>query len=263
MPQACGDFGKTLAPPRIYLTGHVAIECGATLVDERQLAGRQGRLALVYLIAQRATPISRDDLLDVIWRDTPPPELDSALSAILSKLRGALKKAHLTDAGIDLRMGAVSVKLPRDTRIDLEEAANAIDTAEGCWRQGNPRQAWANANVAVAIGKRPFLAHEEAPWITTQREKLRGLLSRGLQVLTAVSLENNESDLALQYANEMVALDPFRETGYQQLMRLHARMGNRGEALRVFSRLRELLRDELGTSPSPQSEAVFLEILTA
>ena len=78
-----------------------------------------------------------------------------------------------------------------------------------------------------------------------------------------MSLENGESELAVQYANEMVALDPFRETGYQQLMRLHARMGNRGEALRVFSRLRALLRDELGTSPSPQSEAVFLEILTA
>jgi SARP family transcriptional regulator, regulator of embCAB operon len=252
-----------LAPPRIYLTGHVAIEGGGTLVGERHLAGRQGRLAFAYLTTHRAAPVSRDDLLDVIWRDAPPPEIETALSAILSKLRGALKKAHLAEAGIDLRMGAVSVRLPADTRIDLEEAANAIDTAEGCWRQNDRRQAWANANVAVAVGRRPFLAHEEAPWITTQREKLRALRSRGLQVLMSVSLENRESELAVQYANEMVALDPFRETGYQQLMRLHARMGNRGEALRVFSQLRELLRDELGTSPSPQSEAVFLEILTA
>jgi DNA-binding SARP family transcriptional activator len=82
-------------------------------------------------------------------------------------------------------------------------------------------------------------------------------------VLSAVSLQNGESELALQYANDMVALEPFRETGYQQLMRLHAQIGNRGEALRVFGRLRELLRDELGTNPSPQSEAIFLEILTA
>lgn len=252
-----------MAPPRIYLTGHVAIEGGGTLVGERHLAGRQGRLAFAYLITHRAAPVNRDDLLDVIWRDAPPPEIETALSAILSKLRGAFKKAHLAEAGIDVRMGAVSIRLPSDTRIDLEEGANAIDMAEGCWRQNDRRQAWANANVAVAVGRRPFLAHEEAPWITTQREKLRALRSRGLQVLMSVSLENRESELAVQYANEMVALDPFRETGYQQLMRLHAQMGNRGEALRVFSRLRELLRDELGTGPSPQSEAVFLEILTA
>jgi len=253
-----------LAPPRIYLTGHVAIESGSTLVDHRQLAGRQGRFAFVYLIAHRATPVSRDVLREVIWPDASPAEADTALSAILSKLRSALKKAH-GDTSIDMGMGmgALSVRLPSDTRIDLEEAANAIDTAEGCWRQGHSRRAWANANVAVAVGRRPFLAREEAPWITAQRDKLRALLSRGLQVLTAVSLENGESELAVQYANEMVALEPFRETGYQQLMRLHARMGNRGEALRVFSHLRELLRDELGINPSPQSEAVFLEILTA
>jgi DNA-binding SARP family transcriptional activator len=40
-------------------------------------------------------------------------------------------------------------------------------------------------------------------------------------------------------------------------------MGNRAEALRVFDQCRHLLREELGTSPSPQTEAVFLEILRA
>ena len=35
------------------------------------------------------------------------------------------------------------------------------------------------------------------------------------------------------------------------------------EALRVFAKCRELLRDELGVSPSPQTETVYLEILRA
>ena len=60
-----------------------------------------------------------------------------------------------------------------------------------------------------------------------------------------------------------MALEPFQETAYQHVMRLHARMGNRAEALRVFGQCRQLLREELGTSPSPQTEAVFLEILRA
>jgi DNA-binding SARP family transcriptional activator len=46
-------------------------------------------------------------------------------------------------------------------------------------------------------------------------------------------------------------------------MRLHARAGNRAEALRVFGQCRELLREELGASPSPQTEAIYLEILRA
>ena len=249
--------------PRIYLTGTVFIENDGTLIAERRLPGRQGRLALVYLVLKRATSVTRDDLIDVLWRDDPPSEIDAALSAILSKLRATFKSAGMPEAGIDLRMGTVTLRLPPATRIDVEDAANAVDEAEGAWRQHDLRRAWAHANVAVVIARRPFLAREEAPWIEAERTRLRALLSRGLQVLSAVSAENNEPELALQYAGEIIALEPFRETGYQHLMRLHAAMGNRGEALRVFSRLRELLRDELGTSPSPQTDAVYREILTA
>ena len=46
-------------------------------------------------------------------------------------------------------------------------------------------------------------------------------------------------------------------------MRLHADMGNRAEALRVFGRCRELLRDELGADPSKETEEAFLAILRA
>jgi DNA-binding SARP family transcriptional activator len=46
-------------------------------------------------------------------------------------------------------------------------------------------------------------------------------------------------------------------------MRLHAKVGNNAEALRVFEQCRRLLRKELGASPSPQTEAVFLTILCA
>src|SRR4030095_10266474 len=42
-----------------------------------------------------------------------------------------------------------------------------------------------------------------------------------------------------------------------------AAAGNRAEALRVYSNCRKLFRDELGATPSPQTEAVFLQILRA
>jgi len=46
-------------------------------------------------------------------------------------------------------------------------------------------------------------------------------------------------------------------------MQMHAHMGNRGEALRVFGKCRELFRDELGADPSQETERVFLQILRA
>lgn len=142
-------------------------------------------------------------------------------------------------------------------------AANALDEAEGALRQKAIASAWSLANVAVVISSRPFLADAEAPWIEAQRSALRALRMRALQCLVSVSAENGEPLLAIQHANEMIELDPFKETAYQLLMKMHAAAGDRAEALRVFAKCRELLRDELGVSPSPQTEAVYLDILRA
>lgn len=252
-----------MARLRIYLTGHVLIEHGALRVDEPQLPGRQGRLAFVFLATTRMRRVTRGELAAAVWGELPPPELESALNAILSKLRTVLRQVGLTpsEACIETRSGSVGLRLPADAWTDLEDAVNAVDEAEGAMRRGDVGGAWGSANVAVAVGRRPFLSDFEAPWIEARRAALRALLVRALACLAAVSRINGEPSLAIQYTSEILDLEPFRETAYQELMRLHAASGNRAEALRVFARCRELLRDELGTSPSPLTEAVFLEIL--
>jgi DNA-binding SARP family transcriptional activator len=251
-----------LATTRIYVTGRVSIENGETLVDERELAGRQGRLAFAFLVHERHRPISKEDLVSVVWRDTPPQELETALSAILSKLRTALKKADPAII-LEVRSGIIQLRLPPDAWIDLEHAANAIDEAEGAMRSGNLRAAWSHVVGLVTIARRPFLPGEDAPWIEGRRGRLRALLVRALHLLSQITAANGEHALAVQYAAEIIDVEPFQETGYRHLMQLHAQMGNRGEALRVFGKCRELFKEELGADPSEETERVFLEILRA
>ncbi len=246
---------------RIYLTGRVTIENGDILVRERDLAGRQGRLALTFLASERQRPMTKEQLIGILWPVNAPPEADSALSAILSKLRGALKKASL--GSVEVGFGTVQMRLPADAWIDIEYAANAVDDAEGALRAGDMRRAWGHAVALVIIARRPFLPGEEGPWIEARRTKLRSLLVRGLYVLSQITAINGEQALAVQYAAEIIEVEPFRETGYRQLMQLHVDMGNRGEALRVFGKCREFLREELGADPSQETERMFMDILRA
>lgn len=254
-----------MAKPRIYVTGQVCIEGAGRLVTERDLPGRQGRLAFAFLVVNRSHPVSRDEMMSVVWPDDPPVDSDTALSAILSKLRAALRTlgADARGCGIQSHAGTLALRVPGETWIDVEAAANAIDQAEGALRREDYRGAWGDANIAASIARRPFLPRADAPWIEARRVSLRATLARALHCLTIISAHTNEPALALQHASELIEIEPFRETAYQQLMRLHADSGNRAEALRVFARCRDLLRDELGTSPSAQTEAVFLEILRA
>lgn len=264
MPEPCLEIGKSLATLRVYLTGRISIEHGAKFVEERDLAGRQGRLAFAFLAAERHRPVTKEQLMSVVWPDKPPREFEVALSAILSKLRATLKKVGLaTAACVEVRSGAIQMRLPPDVWIDLEHAANSIDEAEGASRAGEARRAWGHAVALVIIARRPFLPGEEASWIEARRAKLRSLLVRGLHILSRISAINGEPALAVQYATEIIELEPFQETGYRHLMQMHAQMGNRGEALRVFGKCRELFRDELGADPSQETERVFLEILRA
>jgi DNA-binding SARP family transcriptional activator len=243
----------------------VAIEHRDHLVREKQFPGRQGRIAFVFLAINRHRSVHREELMGAIWPDDAPAQSDSALDAILSKLRSMLKTAGLAPpaAGIDVSSGSIALQLPSSARIDIEAAANALDEAEGALRRNDTTNAWSLANVAVVISRRPFLPDVEAPWIQSQRTALKTLQMRALQCLVTVSSSHGEPLLAIQHAGEMVELDPFKETAYQLLMKMHAAAGDRAEALRVFAKCRELLRDELGVSPSPQTEAVYLDILRA
>ncbi|MDA0987955.1 MAG: bacterial transcriptional activator domain-containing protein [Chloroflexi bacterium] len=70
-----------------------------------------------------------------------------------------------------------------------------------------------------------------------------------------------EPALAIETAMEAVALDQFREISHQLLMRSHVAIGNPSEAVIVYHSLRGLLADELGTDPSNETEALYVELL--
>ena len=67
----------------------------------------------------------------------------------------------------------------------------------------------------------------------------------------------------MKWAEQTIALAPFRETGYRRLMEAHVAAGDRAEALRVYERCRRLLADELGTYPSPETESIYRALLEA
>ena len=90
--------------------------------------------------------------MGAIWPDGEPAQSDTALDAILSKLRAMLKSAQL-GGSIDVSSGTIALQLPGDAWIDLEAASNALDEAEGALRRNDRAEAWSLANVAVARGR--------------------------------------------------------------------------------------------------------------
>jgi SARP family transcriptional regulator, regulator of embCAB operon len=246
---------------RIYLTSRVRIEAGEVLIDERDLPGRQGRLILAYLVAERARRVSRDELAAELWGDDVPPAWDKGLMAIISKLRARLRSAGLPTDALETAYGGYQLRLPADTWVDIEAAAAAVHDAEILLAEGRPHDAYPWASVAYFIGRRSFLPGEDGPWTTRKRAQLRELHLRALDCSVVCTAANGEVADAVQAAEDALTLEPLRESTYQRLMRVYADAGNRAEALRVYERCRKVLDEELGVPPSPETRVVHEQIL--
>lgn len=260
----CSEVGGMLAPEaRVYLCGRVTLERQGHTLSDAALGGRQGRLLFAFLGTRRTQPVSKGQLIEAIWGSRTPPSVDTALNALVSKLRAAQRRLGVAPPhGIASEVGTYQFVLP-SAWIDIEEARTAIDRAEGALRADELCTAWASANVAAAITRQPFLLDEEHSWIRHQRAQLQRVWRRALLVLSAVSVRNGEYELGIQHAADVLSAEPFDEVACQSLMRAHAAAGNRAEALRVYADCRKLFRDELGVEPSEQTAAVFLSILRA
>lgn len=248
---------------RVYVTGRVRVEFDGRVIDERQLPARQGRILFAYLVCHRQRPVTRDELAAALWPGALPPAWDAALNALISKLRALLKRVRPPSRlSMSSALGAYLLHVGEDTWIDREAAAEAIEQAEGFLRANRWRDAWAPSNIAAITARQPLLAREEGEWIEAERARLHGILVRALDCLSKIWFLNGEPSLALGAAREAVQLEPFREAGYRRLMRLHTAIGNRAEALRVYESCRALLKKELDTDPSRETQAVYHEVST-
>ena len=245
---------------KVFLTGRVAAEANGHVLDEARFPGRQGRLLFVYLVAARSRPVPTDELADAIWGESPPATWEKALTVIASKLRGLVAEDGIT---LTNAFGCYRLDLPEGTWVDLFAAAGDAQDAEEALAAGELDQARAAAESAESLGRRPFLSGEDGTWVEQKRRDLADIRERALSVLSDACLRSGDARKAAKWAEELIALSPFREAGYRRLMEAHVAAGNRAEALRVYEQCRQLLADELGTYPSPETESIYRALLEA
>lgn len=233
-------------PTRLQLCGRLAVQIRGRDITP-QLPGGHGRLLFAYLAVHRDRIVLRDELKEALWATEPPPGAESAISALLSRLRRTLGDG--TVAG----RGQVRLVLPDDAWIDLEAAEAAIHRAETAVARGAWAAGWGPAHVALAVARRGFLPGEDAPWVEQRRRRLEEVRWSALECSAAIALGLGGAELGTgeRVARELVARAPYRERGHALLMELLAARGNPAEALRVYEALRKRLREDLGIAPAP------------
>lgn len=235
------------------------------------------RALLVYLAlearetaSRRSRPHRREALASLFW-----PELDDALA--LTNLRVALHRLRQT---LDRAAPHTSEALLRITRqtVQIDYAALEVDAVTfqellaACAAHSHAElshcdECLQRLAAAVDLYHGELLAGfglADAPvfeeWLLLRREMLHQQALTALHTLVSAHERRGELHQAHLCARRQLALDPFREESYRQLMAILARLGLASEALAQYEAYRRLLRKELGAEPEGEITALYEQI---
>lgn len=258
---AWSEAGRTLEPrpdTRIQLCGPLVVEWRGER-REAELPGRQGRLLFAFLVFNRSRVVTRDALVEAVWPTGAPPAAETALAALLSKLRRLLGAEHLSGRS-ELR-----ILLPDGARVDIEVARESIHHAESALAGEDGPRAWAAAQTALFIACRGFLPAEDGDWVEECRRDVEALHLRALEAYgrACLGIGGAERAAAVRAGRDLVRRAPLRESAHLLLIEALAASGNRAEALMAYESLRLRLREDLGVSPGAELKELHARLLRA
>ena len=251
------DAGAPGTATEVRVLGALRTTIDGRRVDQ-QLPGRKGRLLFAFMALNRRRTFSRGELIEVLWPGGQPASPDAALSTVLSRLRQAIGEERIHGRA------ELALLLPADARVDAEIAEERMRAAAEALEAGDAGSALAAARAAADLLADALLPEFGDDWIEDRRRELAEALATSLELLAraALALGPAQVTAARAAARRLIEREPWRESGYALLMQAHARAGDIAEGLRVFERLRVLLRDELGTSPSPAVREIHQQLLS-
>jgi DNA-binding SARP family transcriptional activator len=204
---------------------------------------RKGLALLIYL-AEAQGAVARDVLATLLWPESPRETARARLRRMLHRVEVMLGDQVFETDRTSVRWSPKLV-LKVDSHV-FESACDRGAFEEACLAYRGDYLA------GFSLGDCP----EFDDWAFFRREALRGRLMHGLERLVQQKNAAGEHFAAAAHAGRLVELDPLSEVYGRHLIRSLLLAGDRSSADRHFSLLTQRLRDELGVSPEPATEAL-------
>lgn len=201
--------------------------------------------ALLAMLALSSGPVSKEMLATRLWGHTGTQQARASLRQCLVALRSSLAEhaALILADGPAIAFadaGAVAIDAAEFLRLAKADNLDDLQRASSLFRD--------TLLSGIHIPIEPF-----ERWLAVERQRFDAALLDLLQRLAASFAAVKENEKAIATCRKLLALDPLREEGHRLLMTILADTGNRGSALLHYEQCVEIIKDELGVAPDPET----------
>lgn len=246
------------APIRIQTLGHFNVWRGGEKVSQKEFNRDKTLQLLQYFISNRNKHyLHKEHIMEHLWEDGDDRDFKVALHGVNKVLEP--DRPARTEPKYLIRQG-VSYEL------DKEQVWIDVEALEKYVILGN--NAYNNAtDIAIQAYKKAIDIYQGAylpnrifeDWSSEEREKSQ-ILILGAYVTLAEMLLNENPMESIRLAQEAISIDKTWEDAYRIQMQGYITKGNRPQALKVYQKCVEVLEEEYGIDPLPQTKKLVQKI---
>ncbi|MBV6466603.1 MAG: hypothetical protein PGMFKBFP_01921 [Anaerolineales bacterium] len=243
-------------------------------LDETSLQGFESakvRALLAYLMLESEKPHSRERLIGLFWGDGDEFKSAKNMRQALSNLRKTIQDVDSGNPFLLLESDTIQAnknnpQLWLDTHV-FERLISAcekhphrkIETCLACaHRLAQAAQLYRGELLDGFILKDSQYFQD---WLVARREYFRQKAIMALEQLTVYHQRRREYQEAISYARRLLSMDDWREEAHFLLMSLLASASQRSAALKQYQTCRQIMLDEFGAEPQPETVQLYQQIL--
>jgi two-component SAPR family response regulator len=206
---------------------------------------RRARELFFFLITHPTKGMTREEIGVIFWPDSSTEQLRLQFRNTIYYVRYALGQDVIIN--IDRRYLFNS---DIDYSYDVQEFERKIVQAE---TTETPAKKIELLQQAIQLYQGEFYPEGDGSWVMTERGRLTQMHEHSLLTVAQLHLEQDEPQTALLHCQTILAENHCMESAHRLAMQAYAALGNRSGIANQFELCKQMLQDELGLEPSPET----------
>jgi DNA-binding SARP family transcriptional activator len=237
---------------RVWALGPLQVSIRGKVIEPSTWGSARPRELLAYLL-MHPEGRTKEQIGLCFWPDASSAQLRNNFHVTLHRLRKALGNP----AWVTLSVERYSIDPMVLEEFDVATFEKEIAAASRAVKR-HQENATALLEQAVSIYRGDLLDGEPVgDWHLEHRDALQRQYVDALMLLGARHLAEERQEKAADAYRRVLARDELHEDALLALMRCHAQAGERSQALRLYRRFAERLRDELDALPGKETTRFF------